>query len=97
VQLSRVARTWWASVSSSPHALRKPTLVIAPQTFTRTEPFNLPAYAAHERTPGRIKLLANGAVGFERVGDRLCFRVQARAHTATAACATCISGSDLPL
>ena len=92
-QLSGIARTWWASMTASPHAMRKPTLKVGVHTYRGLVGLvsPLPANAAHERTPGRVKLLSNGAKGFQEPGDRLCHSLEVCSYCALpfATCLAC--------
>lgn len=67
------AEKWWQSVVAEPHSLEKPTFYLGLGNASVT---NVLAAGAHERTPGNITLLPNGAVGFSSPGDRMCFKVK---------------------
>ncbi|KAF6254409.1 alkaline-phosphatase-like protein [Scenedesmus sp. NREL 46B-D3] len=71
--LSSAARAWWTSLAADTSSFTKPTYYLGMGTWRVT---NMLADGAHERTPGNITLLANGAAGFRAVGDRMCFRAK---------------------
>lgn len=71
-KLSGAARQWWASVVSGGHSFEKPTFQLGLNGWSVT---NILPDGAHERTPGRIELLPNGAAGFSQVGDSMCFKL----------------------
>lgn len=73
--LSSAARAWWTSLAADTSSFTKPTYYLGMGTWRVT---NMLADGAHERTPGNITLLANGAAGFRAVGDRMCFRAKVR-------------------
>jgi hypothetical protein len=73
--MSDAARTWWKSIVQDPDSLTKPVFYLGLSGWSVT---NFLPDGAHERTPGRVTLLANGAHGFSSVGDRLCFATQVR-------------------
>lgn len=69
-KMSAAARTWWQELVESPHSFQKPTFVLGYDGWNAT---NVLPEGAHERTPGRIRLLPNGLTGFSREGDYACF------------------------
>lgn len=69
-KLSAAARSWWQSLLAEPHSFEKPTFLLGLNGWSVT---NILPDGAHERTPGRIELLPNGAAGFSKVGDSMCF------------------------
>jgi hypothetical protein len=71
-KVEAAARTWWASLLAEPHSFSKPTFQLGMPGWAVT---NVLPDGAHERTPGRVELLPNGAAGFSRVGDSMCFAV----------------------
>lgn len=56
-----------------PHSFLKPTFYLGLGDWTVS---NLETMGAHDRTPGHITLMSNGAVGFQTPGDRMCLKVQ---------------------
>jgi hypothetical protein len=78
--MAAAAREWFSSLAAGPHAFAKPTFWLGLGGWRVT---NLLPDGAHARTPQRVVLLSNGATGFNKPGDFLCFDVQAR-HTACA-------------
>lgn len=75
-KMSAAARTWWQSLLAEPHSFEKPTFMLGLNGWSVT---NILPDGAHERTPGRIELLPNGAAGFSRVGDSMCFSLNVSA------------------
>lgn len=75
-KLSAAARSWWQSLLAEPHSFEKPTFQLGLNGWSVT---NILPDGAHERTPGRIELLPNGAAGFSRVGDSMCFSLNVSA------------------
>lgn len=73
--MSDAARAWWKSIVQDPDSMTKPVFYLGLSGWSVT---NFLPDGAHERTPGRVTLLANGAHGFSNVGDRLCFATQVR-------------------
>jgi hypothetical protein len=71
--LAAAARSWWQTVVASPSSFTKPTYYLGMGNWTMT---NMLADGAHERTPGAIRLLVNGAKGFYKQGDKMCFGVK---------------------
>lgn len=71
-KLSAAARTWWQSLVSDPHSFSKPTFLLGLNGWSVT---NILPDGAHERTPGHVELLPNGAAGFSKVGDSMCFSI----------------------
>lgn len=71
-KLSAAARTWWQSLLAERHSFHKPTFQLGLNGWSVT---NILPDGAHERTPGRIELLQNGAAGFSQIGDSMCFSV----------------------
>lgn len=71
--MSDAARAWWKSIVQDPDSMTKPVFYLGLSGWSVT---NFLPDGAHERTPGRVTLLANGAHGFSNVGDRLCFAAQ---------------------
>ncbi|WIA17445.1 hypothetical protein OEZ85_014292 [Tetradesmus obliquus] len=71
--IAAAARAWWQTVVSSPSSFTKPTYYLGMGNWTMT---NMLADGAHERTPGAIRLLVNGAKGFYKQGDKMCFGVK---------------------
>lgn len=69
-KLASAARSWWQSLLAEPHSFEKLTFQLGLDSFTVT---NILPDGATERTPGRVELLPNGAAGFSRIGDRMCF------------------------
>lgn len=74
-RMEGAVREWWASLLAEPHSFNKPTFQLGLGSWSVT---NILPDGAHERTPGRIELLPNGAAGFSRVGDTMCFAVKVR-------------------
>lgn len=74
-QLASAAQRWFDSLVAEPHSFTKPMFYLGLETWTVS---NIIAEGAHERTPGSIKLFANGASGFRDLGDRMCFKVEVR-------------------
>jgi hypothetical protein len=62
-------------VLREPHSFSKPTFYLGLANWTVT---NVVGAGAHDRTPGRVRLLLMGAAGFERTGDYMCFKLQVR-------------------
>jgi hypothetical protein len=75
--LEAAARCWWSSVVADPHSFAKPTFYLGLGGWHVT---NMLAAGAHERTPGNVTLLMNGATGFRSRGDRMCFKTQVTAE-----------------
>jgi hypothetical protein len=75
--LSSAARSWWQSLVEDASSFTKPTYYLGMGSWRVT---NMLADGAHERTPGNITLLANGATGFRAVGDRMCFKAKVGVH-----------------
>lgn len=75
-QLAAAARSWWQSLLAEPHSFEKPTFQLGLNGWSVT---NILPDGAHERTPGRVELLPNGAAGFSRVGDSMCFSLNVSA------------------
>jgi hypothetical protein len=75
-KMSAAVRTWWQSLLAEPHSFEKPTFMLGLNGWSVT---NILPDGAHERTPGRIELLPNGAAGFSRVGDSMCFSLNVSA------------------
>jgi hypothetical protein len=71
--IAAAARTWWQTVVASPSSFTKPTYYMGMGNWSMT---NMLADGAHERTPGAIRLLVNGAKGFYKQGDKMCFGVK---------------------
>lgn len=71
-ELASAARSWWQSLLAEPHSFEKPTFQLGLDNFAVT---NILPDGATERTPARVELLPNGAAGFSRIGDRMCFRL----------------------
>jgi hypothetical protein len=71
-KLSAAARDWWKSVVADHHSFEKPAFQLGLNGWSVT---NILPDGAHERTPGRIELLPNGAAGFSQVGDSMCFKL----------------------
>lgn len=71
-KLSGAARDWWKSVVAGQHSFEKPAFQLGLNGWSVT---NILPDGAHERTPGRIELLPNGAAGFTQVGDSMCFKL----------------------
>uniref|UniRef100_A0A383VL27 Sulfatase N-terminal domain-containing protein n=1 Tax=Tetradesmus obliquus TaxID=3088 RepID=A0A383VL27_TETOB len=71
--LSAAAQAWWTSVIREPGSFSKPTFYLGLANWTVS---NVLAAGAHDRTPGRVRLLMMGAAGFERTGDYMCFKLQ---------------------
>ncbi|KAF8072774.1 MAP1D [Scenedesmus sp. PABB004] len=69
-QLSAAARRHFGELVSDHHSFNKPTFFLGLGEWGVT---NVLPDGAHERTPGRVQLLPNGAAGFSRVGDSACF------------------------
>ncbi|WIA17400.1 hypothetical protein OEZ85_014256 [Tetradesmus obliquus] len=69
--MSNAARAWWQSLVADSSSFTKPTYYLGMGKWRVT---NMLADGAHERTPGNITLLANGAAGFRAPGDRMCFK-----------------------
>lgn len=67
------AKSWWKSNVESPDSFTKPTFYLGLGGWSVT---NLLPDGAHDRTPGRVTLLPNGAHGFTQVGDRICFAIE---------------------
>lgn len=81
--LSAAAQAWWTSVIREPGSFSKPTFYLGLANWTVS---NVLAAGAHDRTPGRVRLLMMGAAGFERTGDYMCFKLQVR---------RCVSGCNV--
>jgi hypothetical protein len=71
--IAAAARSWWKTVVSSPSSFTKPTYYLGLGSWSMT---NMLADGAHQRTPGAIRLLVNGAKGFYKQGDKMCFAVK---------------------
>uniref|UniRef100_A0A383VTG9 Sulfatase N-terminal domain-containing protein n=1 Tax=Tetradesmus obliquus TaxID=3088 RepID=A0A383VTG9_TETOB len=71
--MSNAARAWWQSLVADSSSFTKPTYYLGMGKWRVT---NMLADGAHERTPGNITLLANGAAGFRAPGDRMCFKTK---------------------
>jgi hypothetical protein len=71
--MSSAARAWWQSLVADSSSFTKPTYYLGLGKWRVT---NMLADGAHERTPGKITLLANGATGFRAAGDRMCFKTK---------------------
>jgi hypothetical protein len=76
--MSDAARAWWKSIVQDPDSFTKPVFYLGLSGWSVT---NFLPDGAHDRTPGRVTLLANGAHGFSSVGDRLCFATQVGEHS----------------
>lgn len=83
-KLSGAARQWWASVVAGGHSFEKPTFQLGLNGWSVT---NILPDGAHERTPGRVELLPNGAAGFSQVDDSMCFKLDVSSHAALVVCA----------
>jgi hypothetical protein len=77
-KLSAAARGWWKSVVADQHSFEKPAFQLGLNGWSVT---NILPDGAHERTPGRIELLPNGAAGFSHVGDSMCFKLDVSCFT----------------
>ncbi|KAF6255530.1 hypothetical protein COO60DRAFT_203781 [Scenedesmus sp. NREL 46B-D3] len=73
VLMAGAARQWWADLLAEPHSFQKPTFYFGFEGWNVT---NVLPDAAHDRTPGRVRLLPNGATGFEQEGDYMCFATE---------------------
>lgn len=73
--MSAAARSWWQSVINESSSFTKPMYYLGLDNWRVT---NMLADGAHDRTPGNITLLPNGATGFKGVGDRMCFKTKVR-------------------
>lgn len=71
-KLSDAARAWWQSLLKDQHSFSKPAFQLGLNGWSVT---NILPDGAHERTPGRVELLPNGAAGFSTVGDSMCFSI----------------------
>jgi hypothetical protein len=58
-----------------PHSFQKPTFYLGFEGWNVT---NMMPDAAYDRTPGRVRLLPNGATGFQQEGDYMCFATEVR-------------------
>jgi hypothetical protein len=76
--MSDAGRAWWKSIVQDPDSFTKPVFYLGLSGWSVT---NFLPDGAHDRTPGRVTLLANGAHGFSSVGDRLCFATQVGVHS----------------
>jgi hypothetical protein len=65
-----VAKNYFTSLVNDVHSFQKPAFQLGLDRWAVT---NILPDGAHERTPGRIQLLPNGAAGFSNVGDNMCF------------------------
>lgn len=83
------ARQWWQSLLAEPHSFNKPTFQLGFNGWSVT---NILPDGAHERTPGRVELLPNGAAGFSRIGDSMCFGVKVSCCPAWCQGVVCCSG-----
>jgi hypothetical protein len=63
-----------------PHSFQKPTFFLGFEGWNVT---NVMPDAAYDRTPGRVRLLPNGATGFTQEGDYMCFATEVGAVPAT--------------
>ncbi len=74
-QAAAAARRFWSDMVSSPHSFTKPVFQLGLGDWSVT---NIMPDGAFERTPGRVERLPNGAAGFSRVGDSICFAINVR-------------------
>lgn len=77
--VSAAVRAWWSSLVADGHSFSKPTFQLGLNGWSVT---NILPDGAHERTAGRIELLPNGAAGFSKVSDSMCFSVNVSASKA---------------
>jgi hypothetical protein len=82
-ELSGVARQHFQALAGDDHSFAKPTFFLGLDGWLVT---NILPDGAHERTPGRVELLPNGASGFSKVGDSMCFKTKA-----SLACIECVA------
>jgi hypothetical protein len=71
--MSDAARKWWSDLVAEPHSFQKPTFYLGFEGWNVT---NVMPDAAYDRTPGRVRLLPNGATGFQQEGDYMCFATE---------------------
>lgn len=71
--MSAAARKWWTDLVAEPHSFQKPTFYLGFEGWTVT---NMLPDGAYDRTLERVRLLPNGATGFQQAGDRMCFSTE---------------------
>lgn len=93
--MADAARQWWQSIVIEDHSFAKPTFYLGTPERVVT---NVLAEGSYDRTDGNIQLLRNGAKGFKRAGDKMCWKVQVTSvcSVSTAELAA-VAGSSSPI